>query len=125
MASQPVLEVKASRLHGRGVFCASGAAVGQVLERCPVLVVPSEELEYLDRTVLNAYYYGWEDDAGAVALGFGSLYNHAGEGANADYVRDAGDDVIEIVAIRDIRPGEEVTIDYTRAGAQELWFDPS
>ena len=43
-------------------------------------------------------------------LGYGMLYNHSAE-ANAEYVQE-GDAAVAFVALRQIDPGEEITIDY-------------
>ena len=44
-------------------------------------------------------------------LGFGSLYNHSYE-PNAKYVRRVSKRVVEFVAIKDIKKGQEITVNY-------------
>ena len=60
----------------------------------------------------------------AIALGFGSIYNHAVH-ANADFILDFENNTIDIVAIRDIAAGEEITINYhgETGNDEKLWFD--
>ena len=118
------LYVAPSPLHGFGVFTDEAFASGDPIEECPVLVIPSRQRELIDRTVFSGYYYEWGEGEGALALGFGSLYNHAPE-PNARYERDADPQVLRVVASRVIDAGEEVLIDYTGGGAQELWFAPA
>jgi SET domain-containing protein len=117
------LEVAPSRLGGRGVFARRRFEPDELIEACPVVLVPSEEATAVCTTVLGHYVYEW-DDGVAVALGFGSLYNHAAV-PNARYERDADPDILRVVASQPIDAGDEVLIDYTGGGAQELWFAPS
>ena len=117
------LEVAPSQLGGRGVFARRPFEPDELIEACPVVVVPSEDVAAVCSTVLGHYVYEW-DEGVAVALGFGSLYNHAAV-PNARYERDADPDVLRVVAARPIQSGDEVLIDYTGGGAQQLWFAAS
>jgi SET domain-containing protein len=56
----------------------------------------------------------------AIALGLTSLLNHSYE-PNAEFVRHIDALELEIRALRHIRTGEEITIDYQ----MDLWFDPA
>jgi hypothetical protein len=107
---------------GRGVRAIAAIAEGSEIEVCELIIVPAEQLQNLDRTTLYGYYYGW-GSAGAVALGCGSLYNHSAH-PNADYVKDFDASVVRIVALREIHPGDEIRIDYSRGGTHPLWFEP-
>ncbi|SNT53894.1 hypothetical protein SAMN05443665_10412 [Actinomadura meyerae] len=113
-----------SRLHGRGVFARRAFTAGQLIERCPVLLVPPDQVARLDRTMLYDYYFDWDAGAAAIALGYGSLYNHD-TAANARYHKDFGAAVVDIIATRQVSPGDEITVDYTRGGTNPLWFSPS
>ena len=120
----PFLYVKASPGKGRGVFTAQAIPADTPIESCPVLVLPAEDTPLIHRTRLHDYYFLWGTDGRcAIALGFGSLYNHADD-ANADYVMDFAQATIDIHARRDIAAGEEITINYRDGGEQEgaLWF---
>lgn len=110
---------------GRGVYTSSGITSGDLIEICPVIRIPSSELPIIHKTVLHDYYFLWgiDLDACAIALGFGSLYNHAVE-SNADFLLDFEKNTIEIMAIKNIEPGEEITINYhgEPGDDQPLWF---
>ena len=55
-------------------------------------------------------------------LGFGSLYNHS-EDPNAVMEHNMVRNVTRILALRKIKPEEELTIDYTGGDPErELWF---
>ena len=115
-----------SALGGRGVFTSEPIREGSILEVCPVVVLPPEELPIIHGTKLHDYYFlwGWEDNQCAIALGYGSLYNHAYH-HNAQYLIDIDNETIDIVALRDIEEGEEITVSYN--GDPEdltpVWFD--
>jgi hypothetical protein len=110
---------------GRGVFAGRGFAAGEIVETAPVLLLklPFDRLPEL----LKTYVFDWEMLAGipgthAVALGFGSLYNHANP-ASMCYRADARACTILYVAARDIRAGEELTINYNAQGGVAEWHD--
>lgn len=102
-----LVEVKRVRGKGRGVFAKSFISEGTVIERVPVLVLPTEDVE---TTPLADYVFEWGRDTVALALGYGSLYNHSYE-PNARY-DDVGQRTKEFSALRDIYPGEEITVNY-------------
>jgi hypothetical protein len=108
--------VAASPIGGRGVFASKKIYQGDIIEVCPVIVMKPGEMELLDQTTLYDYYFLWEDDdielkTCAIALGLGSMYNHAAP-SNADYQMDMEHTTIDIFAVRDIEAGEEITINY-------------
>jgi SET domain-containing protein len=117
------LEIRSSDIHRRGVFATRAFAAGDTVERCPVVVVPAAERPLLDGTHLFNYYFYWEGEAAAIALGYGSLYNHSAS-PSARYRKVFDSDVVEFVALHDIEPGCEITVDYTDGGTNELWFLP-
>ena len=110
---------------GRGVFAQKRFCKGDIIERSPVIVIPKHEEGLLEGTVLYNYTYGWGEglEDSAIALGFGSLYNHAYR-PNAMYKRMRDDMMIVYVALRDIAEGEEITVNYNgQPGDQSpLWF---
>ena len=117
------VEVAPSRLGGRGVFARRRFEPDELIEACPVVPIPAEEVTAVCATVLGHYVYEW-DEGVAMALGFGSLYNHAPD-PNARYERDEDPAVLRVVAAHAIEAGDEVLIDYTGGGEQPLWFTPS
>jgi len=105
--------VRSSSRSGRGVFATQPIAAGETVERVPVIVFSADDRARVTRTVLDYYYFWWGPDSedGAIALGFGSMYNHSFE-PNARYVRDLEERSLEFVALRDIAEGEEVLVSY-------------
>lgn len=92
---------------GRGVVATRVLLGGGVVERAPVIVVPDRDV----RGLLDHYVFTFGRGRCALALGVGSLFNHSAQPslAIAKRVRRR---VIEFFALRDIVPGEELTIDY-------------
>ena len=119
-----LIEVRKIRSKGRGIFATAFIPEGTVFERAPVLVMPAKEINVeQEDTVLSHYLFGWGKNTVAMALGFGSLYNHS-YSPNARY-EDVNGQMKNYIAIRDIQAGEEVTINYNGdADSKELvWFD--
>jgi uncharacterized protein len=119
------LHVRGSRLHGLGVFSAVGRQSGELLEVSPVLEVPAEQVQALRRTSLGVYYFWWPPDGAAVALGYGSLYNHSYL-PNARYELEPDDAVIVFTALRPIAQNEEITVNYNGDASDltPVWFHP-
>lgn len=115
---------------GRGVFALRAFAGGEVVEVCPVVLfrMPFERLPEEIKTMV----FNWEQLAGtrntqALALGYGSLYNHANP-ASLRYEADGSGLLLRLVAVRDIAAGEELNINYDVAGGEaepgdEYWFE--
>jgi len=110
---------------GRGVFTAQAIAADSIIEICQVLILPKHENPIIHKTSLHDYYFLWGEDLDrfAIALGYGSLYNHE-VNPNANFILDLANDTIDIIAIKDIEAGEEITINYHgEPGCEdELWF---
>lgn len=112
-AAAPSLRVVSVRGKGRGVVAARRFAEREVVERDPVLVIPAGDWPHLQQTVVSKYCFLWHEgrDEAAVALGYGSLFNHAYT-PNVMAQIHLRERVIEFVAVRDIAEGEEITLNY-------------
>ena len=126
MHQVPGLYVLETSSRGRGVFTAIDLKKSDTIEVCQVIVIPKAELPILHKTKLHDYYFLWgkDFDRCVIALGFGSLYNHAKE-PNANFILDLVDNTIDVFAIRDIKAGEEITFNYHGDPKDRavLWFD--
>ena len=121
------LILKQSAGRGRGVFAARSFQAGEVIEVCPVIALSSDDVAQLDKTRLYDYYFGWGADnkGGAIALGFGSLYNHS-YAPNAAYRKSQADGTISIVALSSIAPNDEILFKYNYGDTENcgpLWFE--
>lgn len=108
-----LIEVKRAAGKGRGVFARGTIREGEVIERVPVLVLPDGDGDEIAGTAwegIAGYCFVWGKGTVALALGYGSLYNHS-YGPNARY-DDIGRMTKVFTALRDIAPGEEITVNY-------------
>lgn len=70
----------------------------------------------------DEHSYEWgEDGSFVIVLGYGSLYNHA-KVPNVSYSRDLEALAMTYTALRNIREGDELLIDYGW-GDTPLWFE--
>ena len=94
---------------GRGVVALRGFSRGELVERAPVIVLAPADRERIQGTLLARYYFEWGDDeaSAAIALGYGSLYNHSYD-PNLRYEFFEQHLAIDFVALRDIAAGEEL-----------------
>jgi len=102
-----LIEVRYTKDKGRGVFARVPIKKGTVIEQVPCLIVKWDAIEDSE---LADYVYTWTEKTVAVALGYGSLYNHSFN-PNARY-DDLRRSAKIYTAIRDIAAGEEITINY-------------
>ena len=104
---------------GRGVFAATRITAGTEIERCPMLIVGADQGEALAHGA-DGSVFGWGSDSTALALGYGSLYNHS-YGPNAETLET--DTELVITALTDIAAGDEIFINYMGTAQDGVWFD--
>lgn len=119
------ISLRGSKGRGRGVFSEKHFSRGEIIEKCPVLMIPRSQLDHIYETVLGDYVYPWgENDEGAILpQGLGLFYNHS-YAPNADWVQDMNELTQCFVALRDIDPGEEITVNYNGPpdDPSPMWF---
>lgn len=120
------LFVKKIEGKGRAVFCKEFISKDEPFEVCPVLVIPAEDYETVKGSRLIDYFFSFnkEENTLALALGFGSLYNHA-INSNAVYYLNRQQKVITYYALEDIPAGTEICINYAGEHGEEFkeWFE--
>jgi len=102
---------------GLGLFADRRIVKGELIEKSPVLILNKQEIEAIKQTILAQYYFCWKDD-GAIAFGYGSIFNHS-YNSNVDFTTNYTNNTIDYVASRNIKKGEELTINYD----SQLLFD--
>ena len=111
LSHSDLIEVRWVARKGRGVFARRTIRMGDVIERVPVLVLPSDDMQDSEEWIgLSGFCFHWGRGTVALALGYGSLYNHSYH-PNARY-DDIGRKTKVYSALREIGPGEEITINY-------------
>lgn len=104
------IEVRESD-YGRGVFASQDLAAGQLLARCPAIIIPRDDMH---SATLGSYVFLWPDEAGAfyaILGGVGSFFNHHAD-ANAIFHPDIEQGLMEFHSCRAIAKGEELRINY-------------
>lgn len=111
---------------GRGVFCRRPLRQDELIESCPVLFLPPEDYAVATSSRLADYFFNFSREEGslALALGFGSLYNHA-ENSNALYYLDRESFTMHYYAIRDIPAHTEICVNYSGEPGKDYrqWFE--
>jgi len=110
---------------GRGVVAVKDCKAGTELERSIVIFVPERDLVEREDppTIHDQYLLYWSDDPDReLVMGCGLLmiYNHSAH-PNIELTDGPDPDTMSVIALRDIKAGEELTYDYDT----ELWFEPA
>jgi SET domain-containing protein len=124
LTQSDMVTVRNIRGKGRGVFARRPIEEGEIIERVPVIVLPAEQVgKYPEEHDLGSYVFEWGRGTLALALGYGSLYNHSFE-PNARF-KFPGRLTILFVALRKIAPGEEITVNYNGkpGDRRPVWFE--
>ena len=106
------LKVRKTKNKGRGVFATKRFKKGEIIEVCPVIIFTPKEYKFLEKTVLDKYMFAWKTKRDAcIPLGYGLVYNHS-YSPNAIYGWEHKKKIIFLKALKIIKRGEEVTINY-------------
>jgi len=106
------LEVGTSPTLGiRGLIAARDIRKGEVIERCPVVFIDNREEHLVKQTAIENFWFDWNKRCSCVPLGYGALYNHSFQ-PNAKYHFDYRNRRLVFSALRRIRKGEELFINY-------------
>jgi len=113
---------------GRGVYARCDIKKGEIIERCPIIEVPKNDTSKLKESILVTYffYFGKNKERLAVALGFGSIYNHSYK-PNATYKIKPSQKIIDFIALDNIKKNDEITFNYNHGNQKgkknPLWFE--
>ena len=100
---------------GRGVVARASFAAGDVIMADPVVEFDEHDVD--ERSPLFSYPFMWTPGSDVLALGLSNLCNHSAS-PNTRFEREHETRILRLVALRDIAPGDEITIDYVKP-----WFD--
>jgi SET domain-containing protein len=110
---------------GRGVFARRRISAGETIETSNVIVIPAPQWHLVSKSLLYDYSFewGWDGEEAALAMGYGSFYNHSYV-PNARYQRRLDDVAIDFVALQDIEQAQEIVINYHGhpENREPLWF---
>lgn len=111
---------------GRGIFAAVDLQANEIIEVCPVIEIPENQLGLLRKTELYNYFFLWGENLkkAAICLGFGSMFNHS-YSPNATCIKNFKEKTIEFVTIKEIKRGSEITVNYNHGDPNDqrpLWI---
>jgi hypothetical protein len=120
----PGLYFAPSGKHRYGMYCTEDIMQDSVIEICPIILIPIEPGKPFSKEhVLYSYYFEWKKRSIAIALGYGSLYNHSPQ-PNAFFEMDYGNELIIFKSATEIPAGMEILIDYHAGNPDEaVWFN--
>ena len=124
---------------GRGVFASVDIKKDEIIEIAPILILEFSDFitqrvsrsdAMKSRAIIDTKwnklfeYYFWMDDYVALALGYGSLYNHSKD-PNCQYELNRKEETITFTAIKDIKKDEEILFNYKGSSSENapLWFE--
>ncbi|MCX6784171.1 MAG: SET domain-containing protein-lysine N-methyltransferase [candidate division WWE3 bacterium] len=112
----PVYVGWSETLKCRGMFASSDIKKGEVIEKCPLILIKYEdERKKLESrpsgNIIDNYYYDWDDNNWCLPLGYAMLYNHSYQ-PNAEYVFDYTNELLVYVAVTDIAKESEILVNY-------------
>ena len=93
-----------------GMFATEFIKNGELIENCPVLI---ERVDLIKKAgIMGDYYFDVGNNRGAFPLGYGGMYNHSDKNNATASSIDLSKRTMKVEALRDIFPGEEVTVNY-------------
>ena len=98
-------------IKGLGVFAEEDIKKGSTIEKVPLLLMSMKELSLIRKTKLYYYFFEYTNNHFAIALGYGSLYNHSFM-PNERYLYNFKSKQMIIKSIKDIKRGEEIFFNY-------------
>jgi SET domain-containing protein len=123
----PQVQIGETGNKGRGIFAKKALKADTVIETAPVIVMTNDERKLLDKTLLHDYIFEWHPEGVemcCMALGWIPIYNHSYR-SNCEYFMNYDDNTMYIKTMRDIKAGEELTINYNGPwnDKKKVWFD--
>lgn len=110
-----MVDIKKFGKMGRGLVANRKIKKGTVIEESPVIVLDDDDWSSLGRTVLNLYWFLWNETGNehgvCLALGVGSLFNHSDK-PNTVYKANFKTKTLIFKATRDIKKGEQLFVNY-------------
>jgi len=119
-----------SEKKGRGAFAKKDIRKGTVIDIANVVPLPNKDYKKICKTILYHFCYIWEDPKhkpefeNAITLSISQFLNHSFK-PNVKYLYDYDEKSIEFSAVRNIKKGEELTVNYNGLVKDQtpVWFE--
>jgi hypothetical protein len=108
---QKITIQQSNTIKGLGVIAEVDFKKGDTIEIVPLLLMPMKEFDLIKKTKLYYYFFEYTNSHFAIALGYGSLYNHS-YSPNARYLYSFKNKQLIIKAIKNIKKSEEIFFNY-------------
>ena len=104
--------VRNTKTMGRGVFAIGPVAKDELIGVFPTVLIDAAQRPMLEHTVISQFWFVGERDA-ALVMGFPELINHS-DAANVRhrFAASPTGEIAEFHAVRAIREGEQLFLDY-------------
>lgn len=96
---------------------------GELIESCPIILIPDTQWDLIDHTVFDDYRYEWDEKNDCLVLGYSILANHSFE-PNAEYTCNFTLQRMEYHALQPIEKDAEITINYNGDPEDKSPVDP-
>lgn len=108
-----LVHVKNTKKMGRGIFAFKPIKKGTVISTEEILVFSEDQTREINNTCLQTYTFRYDDTRDCLVLGNGEIYNHS-HVPNVSYkiVKKNGRHMMRFRAVRPIKKGEQLVIDY-------------
>jgi len=119
-----------SKGKGKGAFAKKDIKKNTIIDVANVILIPNKDYRKIKETILFDYCYIWADPKrkpefeNAITLSISQFINHSYE-PNIRYIYDYKEKAIEFSAIREIKEGEELTVNYNGLVSDKspVWFN--
>lgn len=105
-----MIKIKNTKKFGRGVFSTEEIKKGTLIEVSELIIFSKKDSVYFEETKIQSYVYSYKNGT-AIALGIGSLFNHA-DNANISWELCTKKNKIFFKTNRNIKKGEQLFINY-------------
>ena len=126
-----IIEVKRiSEKKGRGVIAKRQIKKGTLIDVAYTVLIPNDHYDLIQDTVLYDYIFEWDDPKYegeykcVIALSVSQFINHSYT-PNIKYEYDYENQAIKFIAIKDIKEGEEILVNYNGnvRDKSPMWFE--
>lgn len=109
--NHPYIHIKETKTFGRGIYSNRNIPKNIVIEINPLIVLSKTHTNIAKNTCLNNYFYYYDQNKCAIALGHGSLFNHNSI-PNVTYEIDKKTNTVKFITLVEVLKNQQLFIDY-------------